>query len=276
MPTEKPQNLAEALAQFQADLPKIDKSKTGKVEGTNAQGKSFSYTYTYAGLAEIEHEAMPLLGALGLSFSARPTLNAAGRFVLVYVLMHACGESVEGEYPLGDPKTPQAAGSAITYARRYAFCAVTGIVAEDDDDGAEATRSARTSNRGNRRTDPTSERVERDHAAALAGPGPGDEDDWPESAKPGGGASQNENRRRALMAEFSRAGMPYTTHRDQCLRGAEAVVGHPVASVKDLTPAEVEAVLKALKQRRPAQPAGALAPEPGLNDWPDTAQPGGE
>jgi hypothetical protein len=33
---------------------------------------------------------------------------------------------------------PQAVGSAITYARRYALAAIVGIVADDDDDGNQA------------------------------------------------------------------------------------------------------------------------------------------
>lgn len=37
--------------------------------------------------------------------------------------------------PIGTNKTPQAFGSAITYARRYALCSFLGIVADEDDDG---------------------------------------------------------------------------------------------------------------------------------------------
>jgi hypothetical protein len=45
--------------------------------------------------------------------------------------------------PIGTNKTPQAFGSAITYARRYALCSFLGIVADEDDDGnASSTASA--------------------------------------------------------------------------------------------------------------------------------------
>lgn len=37
--------------------------------------------------------------------------------------------------PIGANKTPQAFGSAVTYARRYALCSFLGIIADEDDDG---------------------------------------------------------------------------------------------------------------------------------------------
>jgi hypothetical protein len=51
--------------------------------------------------------------------------------------MHSSGEWLEQEYfiPLGKMDA-QAAGSAITYARRYALQAIAGIPAEDDDGNA--------------------------------------------------------------------------------------------------------------------------------------------
>ena len=123
--------LAAALSAFQAEIPSIAKGKTGDAG---------SYSYQYAGLDDIVPVAMPLLARHGLSFVARPTMMG-GAFVLDYALMHFGGESLEGIYPLPDPLTtkPQTLGGAITYARRYAFCAVTGIApGGDDDDAAEA------------------------------------------------------------------------------------------------------------------------------------------
>lgn len=130
-------NLAEALAKLQTRLPKIDKANTAKVETQKGR-----YSYTYADLADITRELMPILGELGLSFTAKPTLNG-DRFVLAYRLLHVSGESEDGQYPLPTGGTPQAAGSAITYARRYCLCAVTGVAPDDDDDGAAAESEAR-------------------------------------------------------------------------------------------------------------------------------------
>lgn len=124
--------LAAALAAFQAELPTIKKTKTAKVK--TKDGGQFSYGY--AGLAEVSATVMPLLGKHGLSFTAKPTV-VDGKFVLAYRLLHASGDADEGVYPLSSGSA-QEQGSAITYARRYALCSVTGVAAEEDDDGAAA------------------------------------------------------------------------------------------------------------------------------------------
>src|SRR5690606_26825099 len=124
--------LAAALARFQAELPAVKKTKTATVP-TKSGGQ---YRYSYAGLAEVAAVVMPLLGKYGLSFTARPTLEDGGRFVLAYSLLHESGERLDGMYPLPQSGSPQEYGSAITYARRYSLCSVVGVAAEDDDDGA--------------------------------------------------------------------------------------------------------------------------------------------
>lgn len=128
--TEKHENLAAALAAFQADLPAVHKGASGQVQGRK--------DYRYADLADINGVVLPLLGRHGLSFSAKPTLNAAGRFVLAYTLRHSSGELDAGEYPLPEDVTPQQMGSAQTYARRYAIQAMTGVAPDEDDDGQAA------------------------------------------------------------------------------------------------------------------------------------------
>lgn len=128
--------LAAALARVQALIPRIKKAETGKIEGTTKEGKHYSYEYSYADLAGVSAAILPLLGANGLSFTSWPTMRD-GRLVLAYYLLHESGESMSGEYPLRGG-TPQATGSEITYARRYALCAVTGVAPDDDDDAAAA------------------------------------------------------------------------------------------------------------------------------------------
>lgn len=133
-----------ALAELQGQLPRITKDLIAKVksERTGAQ-----YTYSYADLALISREALPLLAKCGLSFTSRPTMTD-GRFVLAYELRHTSGEQIAGEYPLPDRGTPQEVGSAITYARRYSLCAVTGIAPDDEDhDAIVAEKAARRQRR---------------------------------------------------------------------------------------------------------------------------------
>lgn len=136
-PALTPSPLAAALCEVQKALPHVHKSKTAIVP-TKAGGK---YTYTYADLSAVVAAVHPLLAAQGLAFTACPTLTDDGqRFVLRYTLAHTSGDAVMGEYPLPDPAraTAQEVGSAITYARRYTLCAVTGVVPDEDDDGAAA------------------------------------------------------------------------------------------------------------------------------------------
>lgn len=126
--------LAAALAAVQAELPHIAKDKTAHVRSDRG-----SYSYRYADLADVTSAVMPLLARHGLAWTSAPTLRD-GQFMLRYDLLHSSGEHVGGWYPLPDPDrgTPQAIGSAITYARRYALCAVTGVAADADDDAQAA------------------------------------------------------------------------------------------------------------------------------------------
>jgi len=128
------ENLATALAAFQAALPRVGKDNLAVVKSDKG-----SYKYNYADLSDVTAVVLPALAKHGLSFSAKPTL-IDGKFVLEYTLRHVSGESDTGHYPL-TAGTPQQQGSAITYARRYALSAVTGIVPDEDDDGAAAEQS---------------------------------------------------------------------------------------------------------------------------------------
>lgn len=130
--------LALAIAALQADLPVVDKDQKATV-----QTDKRTYTYKYANLASVSTAILPLLSKHGLAWITRPTLDESGKFVLKYELRHVSGVKTEGDYPLPMTTRPQEMGSAITYARRYALCAVTGLAPEEDDDNASAAeRSA--------------------------------------------------------------------------------------------------------------------------------------
>jgi len=126
------ENLTAALAAFQSEMPTVAKAKTANVG---------SYSYTYADLAAVTEQAMPLLSKHGLAFMSRPKMTEHG-LLLVGTLLHVNGQREEGELPLNG-RNPQEIGSSITYARRYLFGCMTGIVTDDDDDGAAATRHAK-------------------------------------------------------------------------------------------------------------------------------------
>lgn len=133
MPTDQlPDTLAAALSAFQASLPSVHKGATGQVPGKRS--------YKYADLADLSATVLPLLAAQGLSWMTMPTYDDSGRFVLQYELLHTSGESRTGAYPL-PTGTAWEIGSALTYGRRYCLAAVTGVAADEDDDGAEAEQS---------------------------------------------------------------------------------------------------------------------------------------
>lgn len=91
----------------------------------------------------------------GVADSVRPALHAAGITVVQMidhdergmfvktVLAHTSGECIDSRCPIVVAKQndPQAMGSAITYARRYALAAICGVAPSDDDDDGEAAVS---------------------------------------------------------------------------------------------------------------------------------------
>src|SRR5262245_11147542 len=139
---QQPGSLAAALAILQTRLPHVGKDKRASV---TSQRTGKTHTYDYANLATVSEKLLPLLGGLGLSFTSCPELND-GRLVLRYTLRHISGDKDGGNFPLEmllpAQATPQQFGSAITYARRYCLCAVTGVAPDDDDDDAQAAEKA--------------------------------------------------------------------------------------------------------------------------------------
>jgi hypothetical protein len=128
--SESIKSLAEAMAQAQGAM------------GAAIKGSSnVFFKSKYADLGSVIEAIKPHFAANGLSYVQFPVSgdNSVG---VTTRLMHSSGEWLEQDYyiPLGKMDA-QAAGSAITYARRYALQAIAGIPAEDDD-GNAATQSA--------------------------------------------------------------------------------------------------------------------------------------
>ena len=78
-------------------------------------------------------------------FQTQPTaMPEGGKTVLHTRLLHVSGQWLGGEYPIHPIKNdPQAEGSALTYARRYALMALAGIAPEDDDGNAASKASGK-------------------------------------------------------------------------------------------------------------------------------------
>lgn len=90
----------------------------------------------YATLTSLWESARAALSANGLAVTQVTDFDANGEIVLLTTLLHSSGEWIGGVYPIrtADQK-PQTLGSALTYARRYAFGALVGLTSDDDDDG---------------------------------------------------------------------------------------------------------------------------------------------
>lgn len=132
-------SLAAALCAFQSEMPTVAKGETANVPTKNGG----SYSYKYADLADVVQAGTPVLTRHGLSFNAQPRHVVDGAYELVGVLRHESGESCEGALPLFG-RTPQEIGSSITYNRRYLFGCLTGLITDEDNDGARATGAPRT------------------------------------------------------------------------------------------------------------------------------------
>ena len=117
LPGEPRPHLNAALARVQAEMPDVAKGNTATIPPK--EGKS-GYKYDYADLADCSRAILPLLGKNGLAFSSKPTMNAQGRFILAYALLHESGDRDEGEYPLRANSTPQALGGEMAFAQQLA------------------------------------------------------------------------------------------------------------------------------------------------------------
>lgn len=136
--------LADALAAFQAELPSIRKGQTAKVL---ARDGGAGYSYDYADLTDVSEEVLPRLAHHGLAWHTGVTTDKQGNIVLKWKLIHAAsGEEFKGKLPVGRAGNAwQGIGSSITYARRYALTAATGVApGGDDDDAASATTAGHT------------------------------------------------------------------------------------------------------------------------------------
>ncbi len=134
------EKLAAALCAVAAEIQNPIKDKTAKVV-TKDGG---SYSYTYADLASVLDCVRPAMAKHGVAVIQAAEIPEPGRLVVSTRLLHTSGEWIETA--LSDAIDPQAKiqtlGSAITYLRRYAIQAISGIVAEDDDDGNQAQGNA--------------------------------------------------------------------------------------------------------------------------------------
>lgn len=231
----EPKNIDEAILLLQADLPVLTKDKDGQVGNQKTK---------YADLAQANEQVLTRLNALGVIWVCKPTLLLPDyRFVLDWELKHVASDtSKSGLYPVKG-ETPMQQGSAITYGRRYALLAVTGVVAEDEDDDGRAAVGHHTAQRATHGRQPAGQ------ATAQRAPRPRSATDAP--PLPGESAGITEPQRKHIFALLGERGI---TDRDQRLAGISKVVGRQIASTNELTSAEAVTVINSLNPD--PEPAG--------------------
>lgn len=121
-------NLATALVAAQEAM------ENPKYDAVNPHFKN-----RYASLKAVRAAVIPPLNMAGITV-IQSIIPIAGGVACETYLIHESGEQMKFG-PLPVPSTKQDAqgyGSAITYACRYALCAICGVTGEDDDDAEKA------------------------------------------------------------------------------------------------------------------------------------------
>lgn len=91
----------------------------------------------YADLPAVIDAIKEPLNKVGIMFMQAGSPSDDGCLHLTTRLMHESGEWIEDTLVMPLPKQdPQGYGSAMTYARRYALSAITGLYQDDDDGNA--------------------------------------------------------------------------------------------------------------------------------------------
>lgn len=125
--SEEIDKLAIALAKFQGSLEQPSLNSEVKVR-TKTGGE---YKFKYADLSECKRAAKQPLADNELSVCQL----IEDDYSIRTILLHSSGQWISSKVRMpSNTVDAQSIGSAITYAKRYAFCAILGIVADDDED----------------------------------------------------------------------------------------------------------------------------------------------
>jgi hypothetical protein len=130
-------NKSESIKEIAAALCKAQSEMSGAKKG--AINPHFKKAYADMG-SVVEAVKIPFADN-GLSYAQFPVFEDS-KIGVETILMHSSGEWLSGKVILPMVKQdPQAAGSALTYARRYALQSIAGIPSEDDD-GNQASQAS--------------------------------------------------------------------------------------------------------------------------------------
>lgn len=118
----------------------------GQITGALKDSSNPFFRSKYADLASCWDACRKQLSENGLAV-IQTTSAENGTVYVNTVLTHKSGQWVRGSLPVkAKDDSPQAQGSGMTYARRYALAAIVGLAQIDDD--AEAAQARRNETRG--------------------------------------------------------------------------------------------------------------------------------
>lgn len=126
--------LAPDFIALQADLAPVEKS------ADNPFFKS-----KFAPLPEVREAMQPILAKHNFGFSVVPKIiyneqTGDPQNGLHFILLHRSGQAIEGDWLLTPTKNDsQGQGADVTYKRRFGEMSITGLVADEDDDGNTAS-----------------------------------------------------------------------------------------------------------------------------------------
>lgn len=154
--------LAPDLVGLQADLEPLTKTASNPF-----------FHSKYAPLPDVAEALKPVLAKHHFSMPVFPTLveSAAGPTNgLRFFLLHKSGEFMSGVWMLRPAQnTPQGEGADVTYKRRFAIQAISGLVADEDDDGNTASRAPQARPAPAKRTEADVKRDQLRHLANQRG-----------------------------------------------------------------------------------------------------------
>ncbi|VWB08324.1 ERF family protein [Burkholderia lata] len=122
---------SESIAKFAPAFLQAQKT----IEFAKKESRNDHFKNSYADLSSVVDAVKPALNEAGIAYIQAPVPSDDGKLHMTTRLLHESGEWMEGTLVMPLPKQdPQGYGSAMTYARRYALAAITGLY-QDDDDG---------------------------------------------------------------------------------------------------------------------------------------------
>jgi len=140
----------DAFAAAQANFAPIHRSRTVRV----AMKTGGSYEFAYAPLEVILKATIPALNAQGIGLTQHIRIALDGdhpdHFLVTTLKRKGWSESSEVLIFRGEA-SPQAYGSAVTYAKRMGASLALGVAVEDDNDGSDASLSSPPEDRSARR-----------------------------------------------------------------------------------------------------------------------------